>query len=222
QPGFADISGTATPAQLPVATTSALGVVEPDGTTITIAAGVISAVGGGSGGIVLLETKTASASAELDFLATFSSAHRNYRLLVNNVFPATDRVSLYIQFSTNGGATWDTTSANYTWSRSYYAVNYTDNGAQYDQSTAGLELWDTDLHNAGVIGLSADFTIFYDPTGTNNLTMIGHVIGNNTVPRCYFIHYAELYTGAGVINAMRIIASSGNLTSGSVATYGYA
>jgi hypothetical protein len=37
-------------ADLPVATTSALGAVKPDGSSITIAAGVISAVGGGGGG----------------------------------------------------------------------------------------------------------------------------------------------------------------------------
>lgn len=48
-------SGTASlralaPADLPVATTSAVGAVQPDGTSITITGGVISAVGGGGGG----------------------------------------------------------------------------------------------------------------------------------------------------------------------------
>lgn len=36
---------------LPVATTGALGAVKPDGTTITISAGVISSIGGGTGGL---------------------------------------------------------------------------------------------------------------------------------------------------------------------------
>jgi hypothetical protein len=49
QPDFTDISGVATPAQLPVATTSAFGAMKPDGTTVTIAAGVISSVGAGGG-----------------------------------------------------------------------------------------------------------------------------------------------------------------------------
>lgn len=45
QPAFSDISGVAAPAQLPIATDSALGIVEPDGTTITITGGgVITAV----------------------------------------------------------------------------------------------------------------------------------------------------------------------------------
>jgi hypothetical protein len=48
QPSFADITGTATAAQLPLATTGAFGAVKPDGTTITISGGVISAPGGGT------------------------------------------------------------------------------------------------------------------------------------------------------------------------------
>jgi len=45
QPAFTDISGTAAPSQLPAATTSSLGAVEPDGTTISVSGGVISATG---------------------------------------------------------------------------------------------------------------------------------------------------------------------------------
>ena len=43
---FTSITGTATPAQLPVATSSAFGAVKPDNSTITISAGVISTTGG--------------------------------------------------------------------------------------------------------------------------------------------------------------------------------
>jgi hypothetical protein len=45
-------SGTVPVAQLPIATTSALGVVQPDGSTITISNGVITATGGGGGAVV--------------------------------------------------------------------------------------------------------------------------------------------------------------------------
>jgi hypothetical protein len=46
QPAFTDISGIATPAQLPLATSTTFGIVEPDNTTITVSAGVISTAGG--------------------------------------------------------------------------------------------------------------------------------------------------------------------------------
>lgn len=45
-------SGTIAAARLPLATTSAFGAVKPDGTTITISAGVISAATGGGGNVV--------------------------------------------------------------------------------------------------------------------------------------------------------------------------
>lgn len=47
QPAFSDISGIATPAQLPTATTLDLGVVQPDGTSIAVSgSGVISVING--------------------------------------------------------------------------------------------------------------------------------------------------------------------------------
>jgi hypothetical protein len=49
QPSFSDISGTATPSQLPLATSSTFGIVKPDNTTIMISGGVISSVSTGSG-----------------------------------------------------------------------------------------------------------------------------------------------------------------------------
>jgi hypothetical protein len=45
-------SGTVGAARLPLATTGAFGAVKPDGSTITVSAGVISAVGGGPGGSI--------------------------------------------------------------------------------------------------------------------------------------------------------------------------
>lgn len=49
QPTFADISGTITSAQCPLATTGAFGCVKPDGSSITVTAGVIAAPGSGGG-----------------------------------------------------------------------------------------------------------------------------------------------------------------------------
>ena len=49
-PAFSDLTGTAAPTQLPIATASAVGAVKADGTTIEVTSdGTISAVGGGGG-----------------------------------------------------------------------------------------------------------------------------------------------------------------------------
>ena len=58
QPAFSDISGTASAAQIPVATTSSNGGVKVDGTSITITGGVISATTGGGGTVTTLTAGT--------------------------------------------------------------------------------------------------------------------------------------------------------------------
>lgn len=55
------------PADLPIATDAALGIVQPDNTTITISDGVISAVGGGGSLEVTDGTTTVSAVTEISF-----------------------------------------------------------------------------------------------------------------------------------------------------------
>lgn len=52
RPAFSNLSGTATPSQLPLATSSTYGIIQPDDTTITISNGIISAVTGGAGNVV--------------------------------------------------------------------------------------------------------------------------------------------------------------------------
>jgi FG-GAP-like repeat len=67
-------SGTVPVPRLPVATTSALGVIKPDGTSILISGGVISAPGAGGGTITAL-TGDVSASGSGSVVATVLGAH---------------------------------------------------------------------------------------------------------------------------------------------------
>lgn len=62
------------PADLPVATTSALGAVQPDGSTITISAGIISATGGGGGGSGLFAPilSNVPTQASMGFLTSYN------------------------------------------------------------------------------------------------------------------------------------------------------
>ena len=60
--------------------------------------------------LVLLSTQTASSSASLVF-TQFSSHFTTYYVSLRNILPATNAVSLYVTFSTDGGTTY--LSANY-------------------------------------------------------------------------------------------------------------
>ena len=58
------VAGTVPSSELPIATTAALGVVKPDGTTITITAGgIITSVGGGGGSFTFIPVNAASSGA---------------------------------------------------------------------------------------------------------------------------------------------------------------
>jgi hypothetical protein len=65
QPSFADISGTIAAGQLPLATTSAFGAVKCDGITITCTSGVITAIGGGIGGLTIGKIPVATSSTAI-------------------------------------------------------------------------------------------------------------------------------------------------------------
>lgn len=69
---------------VPTATTSSLGLVKPDGTTITISAGVISAVssGGGSGAVTkIAETILTSSSSSVAF-SSIPGSYRNLKVVI--------------------------------------------------------------------------------------------------------------------------------------------
>lgn len=68
-------------------------------------------------GRTLLATRTASASATLDFTEFNNAVYRRYEFELENLLPATDAVGLVMRFSTDGGATYDATAGNYSHAR---------------------------------------------------------------------------------------------------------
>jgi len=67
-----------------------------------------------------IEEHTASNSTSLQFTSCFTSAYDEYKIEIVNLLPATNSVTFNLNFSTNGGTSYDT-GANY----SVYAVRYT-------------------------------------------------------------------------------------------------
>jgi len=91
-------------------------------TDTTNAANISSGVLAGSrgGAMVLLEEHTASNSTSLPFTSCFTSSYDEYKLEIVNLLPASNSVTFNLNFSTNGGTSYDTGS-NY----SVYALRFT-------------------------------------------------------------------------------------------------
>ncbi len=186
----------------------------------------VSSVGGLTGavpgGLILAEQHTASTSASLNFTTCITSAYDEYEIEVVNVIPATNAVAIGINMSTNGGSSYDS-GANYNlaafrWSSagSTTAGNATQGGL--DLTGGGLE------QNTSTYGLSSTVHLF-NPGSTSVFKQIvasSHGFDNNGSSLIYGVQLAGTYRNTSAVNAFQIIASAGNLTSGTVRCYGIA
>jgi hypothetical protein len=133
---------------------------------------------------VLLATKVAAASAQIDFTEFNNAIYEDYEWDLVGIIPGTNATSLRMLFSTNGGATYDNAAANYYQSSPYMedttgpandggslAQVVLSNNARTVGNAGGRlgvrgKVW---MRNAGVAGLytEVDFDTTYESsTGT--------------------------------------------------------
>ncbi len=174
----------------------------------------------GDGGRVLLATKTASASATLDFTEFNNAVYRRYEFELENVLPATDGAQLQMLSSTNGGASYDNAAANYSYARTEKTLAAAESDAGGSAGAAGMVL-------AGNIGNAA---------GEQGVTGIVQIWGAGQVARMtarWELHTFDAAaggiklisgTGARLANqdtdAVRFMTDAGNITSGVIRMYG--
>lgn len=171
-----------------------------------------------AGALVLLDEEVASASAALVFTG-LDSAYDNYKLILNDLIPATDSVDLLLQFSTDGGSTWITTG--------YVRANYFL-GVGGDNSN-GIERTGTDaVYLCGSVGnalsgVSGEITLF-GPTLAKKAKVTWDITEESPVSggTYYFTNGQGIEAAATPRNAVRLLFSSGNITSGVARLYGVA
>jgi hypothetical protein len=191
------------------------------GIAITVSADEIevdgSAISAGASGLVLLDTQTASASASLDFTTDIDATYDAYFLQVGDIVPATDGADLLVRFSTDGGSSYFATNYNYAL-RNFFADAF--DGEANSTSANGIpigtslgngtgEHWNANVWLNNLVGglyKSARF----DGYGyiSNPLAGVAHGMG--------------IYGTASAVDALRLIMSAGNITSGWARLYGYA
>ena len=183
-----------------------------------------------AGGLVLLESHTASASATLDFTtrtaagqsgATFQSDFDEYEIHLVDVVVGTNNATVQLNFSSNGGSTWNTTS-NY-----YYAfTGVGNNGTGITYNTAGTN--DTKF----LFGSATNSLASRSMSATLTLTAIGSTVLDKVIGG--LLRYSNqtvivggmfqgLFTVPGTaFNAFQVKTSAGTLASGTVRVYGVA
>lgn len=165
-------------------------------------------VQGGTPGTVLLEQKTASSSATLDFTSCISSTYDTYELHFLNLVPATNNARLIMTISANAGSSW--ISTNYIWRRlKFWNTQSEVGGSTSDSSFAvGIE------QSSSTLDLSGQMTIHAPATAFRYLFAGQNYDGNYVSTEMRGSHAT---TG---INALRFAFSSGSITSGIIRCYG--
>jgi hypothetical protein len=176
---------------------------------------------GGGCALLLLEEHTASNSTELDFTAWYSSTYDEYMIEFNQIVPATNLANIYMQFSTNGGFTYDTGS-NYAWVGSRQSVAGVGNSVGSNATSSfGIDVSGQVSSTASRGGLIATMRLYLSANGTIRPKIKWEAsCDDGTSNIAVWCTAAGTYLSTTAVNAFHILASSGNLTSGTVRVYG--
>lgn len=172
-----------------------------------------------SGALILLEQHSASAQATLDFTSWYSSTYDDYLFEILNLVPATANVDLFVRVGVAGS--FDSTA-------SYSNTTHSQSVVDGNVSTGASGTTAMKLRNAAVIdsntsgGVTGSLKLWYPgSTGTFRRLLLdcSYLDGDPEQAKTW----CE-YTGApgSVIDGVRFLFSSGNITSGIVRAYGIA
>ncbi len=169
---------------------------------------------------VLLATKTASASATLDFTEFDNAVYRRYEFELENVKPATDNVSFYFRTSTNAGSTYDAGASDYAHGQSGTSASSATTGASLGASAILLNTAVTIGNAASEYGLSGELVLTGAPSAAVFTELRGMVTYWNTAGAMVQLELGGARLSAADVDAVRFLFSSGNIASGTIRMFG--
>lgn len=169
-------------------------------------------VTGGSGAITLVSTQTASNSASLAWTGLTGT---NYRLVCQNILPATNAAIAYLQFGTGGTPTWATSTYRWSGTGTVPSGTTTANGSTSDN---GIALVSFGLSNAAP---ATNFRAqMFNLSSTIEHMVITDGYGQTGGGGISSSQGGGDYNGATTaVTAIRVIMSAGNITSGFCSLY---
>ena len=192
--------------------------------TLPSATGTLATTAGSSGtSLVLISTATASSSATIDFTSGITSTYDEYLLTITNMLPATDNQTALFRVSEDSGATFKSGATDYKWVATYqYSDAVTPSGDGSNGATS-VNFMSTGISNSATRGgLSGEIRI-YGPSSTasNKQFSFSVVVGKSSTDAVMSQDTkARFALDNNAINGVRILMSTGNITSGTFALYG--
>jgi hypothetical protein len=164
---------------------------------------------------VRLSTATASASATVAFTSLITSTYDVYMLEVLNAKPATNGALFYLQTSANNGSTYDNSAGN------YLGVNTVMKAAGVTASSAGTgNMVLSDGISSSREGFSG-FIFILTPSAVARCHIRSEGAYTDSAGTVETLSLTAAYRdSAAAVNAIRVLMSTGNITSGTFNLYG--
>jgi hypothetical protein len=187
--------------------------------------GLIKAPSGGGGAWTLIQTQTASSSADISFTSGLDSTYDEYCFKFINIHPETDNAVLTFNLSTDSGSNYNVTKTT-TFFRASKPEN--DDPHQFDY-IASFDLAQGTGYQNLIPAIGADgndssgsgYLYLYNPSNT---TYVKHFIGKITEMQEDDKNLQGYVAGYGnttsAVDAVDFKMSSGNMDAGTISLYG--
>lgn len=169
-------------------------------------------------GRVLLDRQVPSAVAQVDIKNIFTTRYDAYELVLTDFVPATDNVELWLRVSEDNGASFISGATDYKW-----ALNtLTDAGTRSDGGSTGAAQMKLVGGAGNGTGESLSAVIVLpNMNGAKHKHATWSAAMHTQAPAGADVRGTGIYKATtNAINAVRVMFSAGNITSGTVATYG--
>jgi len=160
-----------------------------------------------TGNTVLIQSQTVSGVSEITFTSGIGSTYNDYFLVIDGLSTSVNADSIDLTVSTNGGSSYLTTG----YAGQYFAAFGGSSGA--NPITTGIRLFYVPDQNTLGYGTLRIYSLF----NGSNPNFTGHTTGVNA--GICLTTLIGGFTGNTVVNALRIKATTGNLT-GTVKLFG--
>lgn len=163
--------------------------------------------------IMKIQSQTANNSATIDFTTGIAAPYNNFILFISNYLPATNATQLWLRISTDGGANYINT--NY---ESALVLGPPSSGVGYNSTqtstTEFILMHSVNNTNYSSIGM---YTLYDFVNGARPC-----INGNSTFAIAANANAGSSfgYNSNTTVNAIRLLSSSGNITTGIFTLYG--
>lgn len=165
-------------------------------------------------GMSKIATATASNSASITF--TTMTGYTNYLILANNITPATNDAMISIRFSNNGGSSYSSGGTDY---RSNWFNVFSTTSAAIGNTTGSYIEVSRGLSNTA--GTAAGFTMYiYNPSGSEYTSIWAENFLIDNASNFAMVSAGGQCTAITANNAIQILMSSGNISTGTFQLYG--